>query len=291
MTELLSSSTRTASPAAAPESVEQEYTFSKADFDRVRELIYQRAGISLHAGKQAMVYSRLSRRLRETTHRSFASYLQWLQSNTGASGESEWQEFINCLTTNLTSFFREDHHFTALADDLKARAGQSLRIWCSAASTGDEPYSIAMTVVETLGANAPVRILSSDIDTKVLATAQRGVYDADSRGLSPQRLQRHFLRGKGANSGFIRVKPELARLVEFRPFNLMSRDWALGEPFDIIFCRNVMIYFDAPTQRQVLQQMHRVMRPGGLLYVGHSENFTDSRDLFKLRGKTIYQKA
>jgi chemotaxis protein methyltransferase CheR len=145
--------------------------------------------------------------------------------------------------------------------------------------------------VETLGANAPVRILSSDIDTKVLATAQRGVYDADSRGLSPQRLQRHFLRGKGANDGFIRVKPELARLIEFRPFNLMSRDWALGEPFDIIFCRNVMIYFDAPTQRQVLQQMHRVSRPGGLLYVGHSENFTDSRDLFKLRGKTIYQKA
>jgi chemotaxis protein methyltransferase CheR len=105
------------------------------------------------------------------------------------------------------------------------------------------------------------------------------VYDADSRGLSPQRLQRHFLRGKGANSGFIRVKPELARLIEFRPFNLMSRDWGLGEPFDIIFCRNVMIYFDAPTQRQVL------------LYVGHSENFTDARDLFKLRGKTIYQKA
>jgi chemotaxis protein methyltransferase CheR len=290
MTELLSSN-RTASPAAAPAAVEQEFTFSKADFDRVRELIYQRAGISLHAGKQAMVYSRLSRRLRETTHRSFASYLQWLQSNTGSSGEAEWQEFINCLTTNLTSFFREDHHFTALADDLKARAGQSLRIWCSAASTGEEPYSIAMTVVETLGANAPVRIMSSDIDTKVLATAQRGVYDADSRGLSPQRLQRHFLRGKGANSGFIRVKPELARLIEFRPFNLMSRDWGLGEPFDIIFCRNVMIYFDAPTQRQVLQQMHRVSRPGGLLYVGHSENFTDARDLFKLRGKTIYQKA
>jgi chemotaxis protein methyltransferase CheR len=290
MTELLSSN-RTASPAAAPAAVEQEFTFSKADFDRVRELIYQRAGISLHAGRQAMVYSRLSRRLRETTHRSFASYLQWLQSNTGSSGEAEWQEFINCLTTNLTSFFREDHHFTALADDLKARAGQSLRIWCSAASTGEEPYSIAMTVVETLGANAPVRIMSSDIDTKVLATAQRGVYDADSRGLSPQRLQRHFLRGKGANSGFIRVKPELARLIEFRPFNLMSRDWGLGEPFDIIFCRNVMIYFDAPTQRQVLQQMHRVSRPGGLLYVGHSENFTDARDLFKLRGKTIYQKA
>ncbi|MBI5254877.1 MAG: methyltransferase domain-containing protein [Burkholderiales bacterium] len=277
-------------PATA-DTVDQEFSFSKADFEKVRELIYQRAGISLHAGKQAMVYSRLSRRLRETGHRSFADYLQWLQSHMGANGDSEWQEFINCLTTNLTSFFREDHHFHALADDLKARTGQSLRIWCSAASTGEEPYSIAMTVVETLGTSPSVRIMASDIDTKVLATAQRGVYDAEARGLSPQRLQRHFLRGKGANAGFIRVKPELARLIEFRPFNLMTRDWSLGEPFDLIFCRNVMIYFDAATQRNVLQQMHRVMRPGGLLYVGHSENFTESRDLFKLRGKTIYQKV
>ena len=287
-----------ATPAAGPAG-DQEFSFSTADFDRVRELIYQRAGISLHAGKQAMVYSRLSRRLRETSHRSFAAYLQWLQANTGASGEPEWQEFVNCLTTNLTSFFREDHHFHALVDDLKALAGRNagkpLRIWCSAASTGEEPYSIAITVVEALGSAAPVRIVASDIDTKVLATAQRGVYDADARGLSPERLQRHFLRGKGGNAGFMRVKPELAKLIEFRPFNLMSRSWGgaagLGEPFDVIFCRNVMIYFDNPTQRQVLQQMHAVLQPGGLLYVGHSENFTEARDLFQLRGKTIYQRV
>jgi chemotaxis protein methyltransferase CheR len=283
--------TLAAARPATPVAVDQEFPFAAADFERVRELIYQRAGISLHAGKQAMVYSRLSRRLRETGHPSFASYLQFLQANTGPSGEGEWQEFINCLTTNLTSFFREDHHFHALADDLKARAGRALRIWCSAASTGEEPYSIAMTVVETLGASANVRIMASDIDTKVLATAQRGVYEAGARGLSPERLQRHFLRGKGGNAGFIRVKPELAKLIEFRPFNLMSRSWSMGEPFDLIFCRNVMIYFDNPTQRQVLQQMHQVMRPDGLLYVGHSENFTDARDLFALRGKTIYQRS
>jgi chemotaxis protein methyltransferase CheR len=233
----------------------------------------------------------LSRRLRETGHRSFADYLQWLQSHNGAAGDAEWQEFVNCLTTNLTSFFREDHHFQALAQDLKPHAGKALRIWCSAASTGEEPYSIAMTVAESLGAQANARILASDIDTKVLATAQRAVYDADARGLSPERLQRHCLRGKGANAGFIRIKPELARMVEFRPFNLMSRNWQLGDPFDFIFCRNVMIYFDGATQRQVLQQMHAVLRPGGLLYVGHSENFTDSRDLFQLRGKTIYQRV
>lgn len=281
----------TARAGTASTNPDPEFAFSTADFDRVRELIYQRAGISLHAGKQAMVYSRLSRRLRDTPHRSFAAYLQWLQANTGPTGEAEWQEFINCLTTNLTSFFREDHHFHALVDDLKARAGKPLRIWCSAASTGEEPYSIAMTALEALGNNAAVRIVASDIDTKVLATAQRGVYDVDSRGLSPERLQRHFLRGKGGNAGFIRVKPELAKLVEFRPFNLMSRGWSLGEPFDIIFCRNVMIYFDNPTQRQVLQQMHAVLKPQGLLYVGHSENFTDARDLLHLRGKTIYQRV
>ena len=277
--------------ASADSFDDTEFPFSQADFEKVRQLIYQRAGISLHEGKQAMVYSRLSRRLRETQHGSFANYLQWLQASSGAAGEAEWQEFINCLTTNLTSFFREDHHFHALVDDLRAISGRAPRIWCSAASTGEEPYSIAMTLVETLGGNSAARILASDIDTKVLATAQRGVYDANARGLTPERLQRHFMRGKGGNAGFIRVKPELTRLIEYRTFNLMSRGWQLGEPFDIIFCRNVMIYFDNPTQRQVLQQMHGVLRPGGLLYVGHSENFTDARDLFRLRGKTIYQKV
>ena len=291
MTELAAKSPSAVAAPAGSGAVDQEFSFSDADFQRVRELIYQRAGISLNAGKQAMVYSRLSRRLRDTSHRTFASYLQWLQFNNGPSGEAEWQEFVNCLTTNLTSFFREDHHFHALVDDLRARQGRALRIWCSAASTGEEPYSIAMTVAETLGAQAQVRIVASDIDTKVLATAQRGVYDADARGLSAERMARHFMRGKGGNAGFIRVKPELAKGIEFRAFNLMGRNWSLGEPFDIIFCRNVMIYFDAPTQRQVLQQMHGVLKPGGLLYVGHSENFTESRDLFHLRGKTIYQRA
>ena len=280
-------------PAQTQDSVGLEFSFSAADYEQVRTLIYQRAGISLNAGKQAMVYSRLSRRLRETGHANFGHYLAWLQQGGGgaAEAEAEWQEFVNCLTTNLTAFFREDHHFSELADDLRARAGRSLRIWCSAASTGEEPYSIAMTVAETLGPQATVRIVASDIDTKVLATAGRGVYDANARGLSAERLRRHFLRGTGANAGHVRIRPELARWVEYRSFNLMSASWALGEPFDIIFCRNVMIYFDAATQRKVLQRMHGVLRPDGLLYVGHSENFNDARDLFHLRGKTIYQRA
>ncbi|MBX3621058.1 MAG: chemotaxis protein CheR [Rhizobacter sp.] len=269
---------------------EQEFAFSGADFDRVRQLIYQHAGISLHAGKQAMVYSRLSRRLRDTGQRSFGQYLQSLESMPPA--HPEWQEFVNCLTTNLTSFFREEHHFQMLATELKARGSQAnLRIWCNAASTGEEPYSIAMTCAEALPSTGSVKIVASDIDTKVLATAGRGVYSADARGLSPERLRAHFLRGKGANSGAIRVKPELARLIDFRAHNLMEPRWSLGEPFDIVFCRNVMIYFDAPTQRRVLERIHGVMKPRGLLFVGHSENFTESKDLFRLRGKTVYERV
>jgi chemotaxis protein methyltransferase CheR len=273
-------------PAGAP-----EFSFGAADFERVRTLIYQRAGISLHAGKQAMVYSRLSRRLRELGHGSFGSYLQWLERATGSAAEQEWQEFVNCLTTNLTAFFREEHHFPVLAAELARHGGKSLRIWCNAASTGEEPYSLAMTVIEALGPKADVKILCSDIDTKVIASAQRGIYSADARGLSPERLRRHFLRGSGANVGSIRVKPELQRIVEFRVHNLMEERWALGEPFDIVFCRNVMIYFDAPTQRRVLERMHRVMHPHGLLFAGHSENFSASRDLFRLRGKTVYERV
>ena len=268
-----------------------EFAFDGADFERVRGLIYRRAGINLHAGKQAMVYSRLSRRLRELGQRSFGAYLQWLENGQGAQAEQEWQEFVNCLTTNLTSFFREEHHFGLLEAALQQRRGSALRIWCNAASTGEEPYSLAMTVVEALGADAPVAIVASDIDTRVLGVAERGVYPADARGLSTERLKRHFLRGSGANVGLIRVKPELQRLLAFRVHNLMDERWSLGDPFDIVFCRNVMIYFDAPTQRRVLERMHRAMRPQGLLFAGHSENFAGSRDLFRLRGKTLYERV
>lgn len=266
---------------------------TQGDFERVRSLIHRHAGITLSEGKRAMVYSRLSRRLRETGDASFAAYLRWLESLTGEAASAERQEFVNCLTTNLTAFFREEHHFPVLAQELAARRGHTaLRIWCNAASTGEEPYSLAMTVVEALGASTSAQIVASDIDTKVLAIAERGVYDADARGLDAERLRRHFLRGKGANGGSIRVRPELSKRVDFRAFNLMDESWAaLGAPFDIVFCRNVMIYFDAPTQRRVLERMHRAMAPGALLFAGHSENFAHSRDLFRLRSQTVYDRA
>lgn len=235
-----------------------------------------------------MVYSRLSRRLRELGHSSFAGYLDWLESSGDPRTQGEWQEFVNCLTTNLTAFFREEHHFEMLADELRRRAGQRLRLWCNAASTGEEPYSLAMTVVETLGPGADVRILCSDINTKVLASAGQGVYRADARGLDNDRLRRHFLRGTGKNQGFIRVRPELRRLVSFRVLNLTDGRWSLDEPADIVFCRNVMIYFDPAMQRHVLERIHAAMTPGGLLFAGHSENFSGSRDLFRALGRTAY---
>ena len=271
--------------------IQREFTFDTRDFDRVRQLIYARAGISLHSGKQAMVYSRLSRRLRDTGHQTFHDYLHWLETTSDARTEAEWQEFINALTTNLTSFFREEHHFHMLADAIRKSGKSQARIWCNATSTGEEPYSIVMTCTEAMGGLTGLKLLATDIDTKVLSTAARGVYSAESRGLSAERLKRFFLRGTGANSGSIRVRPEFQRPIEFRTFNLMSTSWQLGEPFDYIFCRNVMIYFDAPTQRKVLEGMHRVLKPSGLLFVGHSENFTDAKDLFRLQGKTVYERV
>ena len=265
----------------------REFVWTNADFARVQALIYQRAGISLHDGKHAMVYSRLSRRLRDTGHTSFHDYLCWLETHDGP----EWQEFVNALTTNLTAFFREQHHFEIFASHLRSKPSANWRVWCNAASTGEEPYSIVITALEALGAGASFKLTASDIDSRVLATAAQGVYRLDSvKGLSPERLQKFFLKGKGGNAGMVRAKPELRRAIDFMSVNLIRDDWPFKEPFDVVFCRNVMIYFDAPTQRRVLERIHRVLKPGGMLFVGHAENFSESKDLFTLRGKTVYER-
>jgi chemotaxis protein methyltransferase CheR len=273
----------------APGMQGREFVWTNADFDRVQDLIYRRAGISLHDGKHAMVYSRLSRRLRDTGHNSFKEYLSWLESTDGA----EWQEFVNALTTNLTSFFREQHHFQIFAEHLKSKpANHAWKVWCSAASTGEEPYSIVMTALDVLGSRPNFSLMASDIDSKVLATAANGVYKAESlKGVSASQTQAYFMRGKGSNHGMVRVKPELKQLIEFLIVNLIKDDWPFRDVFDVVFCRNVMIYFDAQTQRRVLERIHRVMKPGGVLFVGHAENFSDSRDLFVLKGKTAYERC
>ncbi|UCV10962.1 chemotaxis protein CheR [Dechloromonas denitrificans] len=268
----------------------REFSFSAADFERVRKLIYQHAGISLSPVKQDMVYSRLARRLRATGKPSFAEYLDALEKN----GGDEWERFVNSLTTNLTSFFREPHHFPIFAEHLqKLGTKRPIKVWCSAASTGEEPYSIAMTVAETFGANAShVSIIASDLDTNVLATAQKGIYPLDRVDkISPERLRKFFLRGTGSQEGSVAVRPELKRMIEFQRVNLLEPNWPVRGPLDIIFCRNVMIYFDKPTQYKILARFAPMMQPDGLMFAGHSESFLHAADLFKSLGKTVYALA
>lgn len=269
-----------------PETV-KEFSFTRSDFERVRSLIYQRAGISLADSKQEMVYSRLARRLRATGISSFVRYLDDLEA--GRMGD-EWESFTNALTTNLTSFFREAHHFPLLAEHVK-QAREPVTIWCSASSTGEEPYSIAMTVCEAYNTlTPPVKIIATDIDTNVLAVGANGVYALDRIGkLEPERLKRFFLKGKGAQEGMVRVRPELRNLVTFRQLNLLSDSWQLQGQFDVIFCRNVMIYFDKATQRKILARFVPLMKPDALLFAGHSENFLYVSESLRLRGKTVYE--
>ncbi len=264
----------------------REFEFTDRDFDKIRKLIYAHAGISLSDQKADMVYSRLARRLRHYGDRKFSDYLSRLEN----SGEDEWELFVNALTTNLTSFFREAHHFDVLAQYLRKLQHRPIRIWCSAASTGEEPYSIAMSVCETFGTlTPPVSIVASDIDTNCLNTAKQGVYASERvEKLSKERLQQFFLKGTGGKEGYVRIRPELRKLIEYKRINLLDARYDVSGPFDVIFCRNVMIYFDKPTQYAILKRFHPLLNRDGLLLAGHSESFMHAADLFKTQGKTVY---
>ena len=267
---------------------QREFEFVERDFQIVQKLIYARAGINLKAGKQEMVYSRLVRRLRTLKLKSFREYLTLLENDRSP----EWENFVNAITTNLTHFFRESHHFEILARQYKETApGSDFRVWSTASSTGEEVYSIAITLTEAtavLGTTAS--ILASDLDTNVLAQARQGVYSFDRlESVSPERQKRFFLRGVGSNEGFVRVRDEIRRGIHFENINLISENWEKKEQFDAIFCRNVMIYFDKDTQYAILQKLSRMLRPNGRLYVGHSENLLHAKDLFQLCEKTVYR--
>jgi chemotaxis protein methyltransferase CheR len=274
-----------------PQEPTREFVFTTADFQRIAKLIYEHAGISLAPTKQEMVYSRLARRLRVHGLRTFADYLALLENG----DDAEWEAFVNALTTNLTSFFREPHHFAELARFLerRKRSQQSVSIWCCAASTGEEPYSLAMTAVDSYGSfTPPVTIVATDLDTSALEKAAAGIY-AEERvaKLRHDQLQRFFLKGTGSRTGSVRVRKELRDLVAFRQVNLLDTQWPIRGPFDAIFCRNVMIYFDKPTQRRVLEKLAPLVARDGLLFAGHSESFLHSADLFRLRGNTVYELA
>lgn len=264
----------------------QRLALSDAQFRRICQLIYQRAGIVLADHKRDMVYNRLVRRLRTLGLDDFGRYLAMLEAN---ANSAEWQAFINSLTTNLTAFFREAHHFPTLAEHARRRQGE-YRVWSAAASTGEEPYSIAITLADTLGtAPGRWRVFASDIDTEVLNKAQSGIYRHEElKTLSQQQLQHYFMRGTGPHEGLVRVRQELTNYVDFAPLNLLDRQYAVPGPFDAIFCRNVMIYFDKETQQEILRRFVPLLKPDGLLFAGHSENFSHLVREFSLRGQTVY---
>jgi chemotaxis protein methyltransferase CheR len=266
----------------------REFHFTAQDFERIRKLIYDRAGISLSPAKQDMVYSRLARRLRATRIPSFNEYLARLERGDTV----EMEAFTNSLTTNLTSFFREQHHFPLLAEHVKKHGKHHpISLWCSAASTGEEPYSMAMTMVDLFGTfTPPVHILATDLDTTVLQKAQEGIYPLERLEKIPQDMvKKFFLKGTGKQEGLARVRKELRDMITFRQINLLDESWPMRGPFDAIFCRNVMIYFDKKTQYDVLKKFVPLLHKDGLLFAGHSESFYHAADLFRSQGKTVYE--
>lgn len=271
-------------------SSDREFVFTTNDFSHIQKLIYAHAGISLSEQKGDLVYSRLAKRLRMHKIHRFDTYLQLLEDDY----HPEWEEFINALTTNLTSFFRENHHFTRLADHIKdnfsgANATTPIKIWCAASSTGEEPYSIAMTVSNAFAKLIPpVKILATDLDTNVLEKARKGIYHIDNIGkFSSLQKERFLLQGSGSRADQVMIRPELKSLVTFKQLNLLA-EWPMKGKFDYIFCRNVMIYFDKATQYQLLEKFYKHLNRGGLLFVGHSESFPDASQIFKLDKQTVY---
>ncbi|WP_286239175.1 CheR family methyltransferase [Neptuniibacter halophilus] len=271
---------------------DREFVFSRADFIRVRDELYDYAGIVLADHKQDMAYNRLVRRLRELKLNSFAEYFEHLDKN-----PAEFSQFINALTTNLTAFFRERHHFEFIRDtilpEIKASGQRRLRGWSAGCSLGEEPYSLAITLCEAGvdTTNWDVRLLATDIDSKVLGSAQAGIYAHDRLKALPQaQIRRWFMKGKGKNQGQVKVRPELQKMLTFKYLNLMQ-DWPMQGPLDFIFCRNVMIYFDQNTQTNLLERMAQLLKPNGYLFVGHSESLARQAKMFELVGKTIYRKV
>ena len=257
------------------------------EFATVRHLIAEYAGIKLTLQKRNMVYNRLLRRLRARGLSSFGDYLQLVQGE----GSDEREAFVNALTTNLTAFFREPHHFDLLLARAQQRAlkrGAPLRCWSSACSTGEEAWSIAMVLRE---AECAGEVLGTDIDTEVLNTAQAGVYRMDRASALPaERLRKHFLRGTGDNEGLVSMRGELRSMVRFGQLNLQSPVWPAMERFDVIFCRNVVIYFDREFQKKLLTRLADLLVPGGLLMVGHSESFPAAHPGFRSCGRTAYER-
>lgn len=273
----------------------REFEFTRRDFEFLRKLSNARSGIVVGDDKFDMFYTRLSRRVRVLGLKDFSEYCELISNETE---EREVLELINALTTNLTAFFRENHHFNYLSATLvpellqRNRESRRIRIWSSGCSTGEEPYSLSIALREALPEKGgwDARILATDIDSAVLSKAAAAVYPIERvNGIDQARLRRWFQRGRGAKSGLVRLKPEITSLIEFNQLNLIQ-EWAMREPMDVIFCRNVIIYFDKETKAKLVERYANALRDGGYLFIGHSESLFKLTDRFELIGNTIYRK-
>jgi len=268
----------------------REFAFTRADFDALRRLVVKHTGIMVTDAKVEMFYARLARRLRLLGLTDFKAYVARLHDDDG----SELIELINAITTNLTGFFREAHHFDYLADHLvprwAVRPGVPIRIWSAGCATGEEPYSIAMVLLEQLPdvQRRDLRILATDLDTQALEQAQAAVYTTGQMGcLARWPWRRWVLRGRGAQEGHIRMRPEVRALVDFRRLNLIG-DWPLRRDYDAIFCRNVMIYFDTPTKKILVERLADRLADDGHLFLGHAESLIGLAPRFRPVARTVY---
>lgn len=271
---------------------EREFIFTDDDFRFLAELVHRKTGIVLSDAKRNMVYSRLARRLRKLELSHFSEYCELLEADT----DGELLHCVNAITTNLTSFFREQHHFAHLANEvlkplaLQASGGKRLRIWSAGCSAGAEPYSIAMTLREAIPSinQWDARILATDIDTNMLATGRKGHYEEEFISKIPPDYRKKYVEMQNDGSG--EMKENLKQLITFNTLNLLE-SWPIKGPFDVIFCRNVVIYFDKPTQKILFNRFADILKPGGWLYIGHSESLFNVCDRFKLIGKTVYSRV
>jgi len=273
----------------------KEFRMTDGDFARIQKYAMEHTGISLSGQKKEMIYSRLAKRIRLLKLEDFSTYCDLLSDHS----EQEISNFVNAITTNLTSFFREEHHFEFLKEtvvrDLKEwhQTDGKVRVWSAGCSTGEEPYSIAIALSEAMlnGAQWDIKVLATDLDTCVLKHGSDGVYDVERLEDVPERRVRRFFRhGRKENSNKVYVKDCVRNMISFKQLNLM-KDWPMRGKFDVIFCRNVVIYFDKPTQRILFDRYANALRSGGYLFIGHSENLNGVSDRFESLGRTIYRKG
>lgn len=272
------------------------FELKNSDFEKISRLVYEQCGIYLHEGKKELVKARLSKRLRAGSYKSFSEYYRYV---TTEEGTNELVSMIDSISTNLTSFFREESHFARLGYILLRaieKSGQrgsknNFKIWSAGCSTGEEAYTLAMTVKETIGQHSfDVSILATDISTKVLKIAEAGVYGQEKiKNISPDILKKYFQVGTGQSTGYVRIKNDIKKMITYQRFNLMDRFHAQNN-YDVIFCRNVMIYFDKKTQNAVVNKFYDSLRNGGYFFVGHSESLTGLKHQFNYVEPSVYVK-